>query len=408
MKITPLFFLLFSLGYLPLKASQASLKSTSCLGSLCFWKKSEEQIRAAVEKKKIIAETKWLAQEQQVLNDTLKRHALLPKELIAIILSYNQLMYTGHKGPVLSLTLLDGTTFASGGKDKKINIWSLENSQRLPKTLIGHKEPVSALGVLPSGNLVSVSSVHGNAVSLFSTLANAPTDTQNTTDSELRLSTYTMSDTLSRPSDEPLRIWDPTQNAQNALLACIEPDRKVADAKRLAQEIVVAKHAVATAYGATCKPLLSRVQRVWNITKQAHEFDVSRLVCLHNDLVPKIPMSCEPLLLVSGQLLTGWEDGSIRVINQRDQLMTAQSVLVLQGHTGPVRVLSGFTVATADCTICMISGSDDGTIKVWDKNGRCKQTIYGHTGPILTLAVRGQHHIISGSADGTIRVDILE
>ena len=52
----------------------------------------------------------------------------------------------------------------------------------------------------------------------------------------------------------------------------------------------------------------------------------------------------------------------------------------------------------------LITGNQDNSIKIWDKDGNLKSTIQGHTGPITALKMSKRGHLlISGSSDKTIR-----
>jgi WD40 repeat protein len=52
----------------------------------------------------------------------------------------------------------------------------------------------------------------------------------------------------------------------------------------------------------------------------------------------------------------------------------------------------------------LISGSNEGTIKVWNTDTWvCERTLKGHTSAVLCLVVHGDK-LISGSHEGTIKV----
>ena len=71
----------------------------------------------------------------------------------------------------------------------------------------------------------------------------------------------------------------------------------------------------------------------------------------------------------------------------------------LEGHTHYV-----YSVAVAgDHTI--VSGSYDRTVRVWRlSDGELLRTLKGHTDDVLSVAVVGDHTIVSGSGDKTVRV----
>jgi sterol desaturase/sphingolipid hydroxylase (fatty acid hydroxylase superfamily)/DNA-binding beta-propeller fold protein YncE len=75
--------------------------------------------------------------------------------------------------------------------------------------------------------------------------------------------------------------------------------------------------------------------------------------------------------------------------------------VALQGHTGPV-----LGVAVSADGACIVSGSADRTVKVWDAaTGKEKLTLTGHTGPVSSVALSPDGgRIVSGSHDRTVRV----
>ena len=74
---------------------------------------------------------------------------------------------------------------------------------------------------------------------------------------------------------------------------------------------------------------------------------------------------------------------------------------ILTGHTGPVR-----TVAVSQDGARAVSGSDDGTVRVWDlATGREEAVLTGHTDWVRAVAVsQDGARAVSGSDDGTVRV----
>src|SRR5262249_38055889 len=97
---------------------------------------------------------------------------------------------------------------------------------------------------------------------------------------------------------------------------------------------------------------------------------------------------------VDGKFQQTWEQRHLRGLCRR-------KALPLLGHTGGV---SG--VAFSGDGKRVASGSDDGTIKVWDAaTGQDKLTLRGHTGGVTSVAFSGDgKRIASGSHDGTVKV----
>jgi WD40 repeat protein len=75
------------------------------------------------------------------------------------------------------------------------------------------------------------------------------------------------------------------------------------------------------------------------------------------------------------------------------------TVCPTQGHTGAVHA-----VVVASVERRVYSGSLDNTIRVWSStDGTHLQTMEGHTGAVLTLALGADDTLISGSADSNVR-----
>jgi WD40 repeat protein len=53
----------------------------------------------------------------------------------------------------------------------------------------------------------------------------------------------------------------------------------------------------------------------------------------------------------------------------------------------------------------VVSGSSDGTLKVWDlATGQNLRTLSGHDDAVRALAVTGEGRVVSASEDGTVKV----
>ena len=96
-----------------------------------------------------------------------------------------------------------------------------------------------------------------------------------------------------------------------------------------------------------------------------------------------------------GRVVSGSDDGTVKVWD----LNSGQEQRTLSGHGGRVRALA----LTGDGRV--VSGSDDGTVKVWDLNsGQEQRTLSGHGGRVRALALTGDGRVVSGSDDGTVKV----
>lgn len=82
-------------------------------------------------------------------------------------------------------------------------------------------------------------------------------------------------------------------------------------------------------------------------------------------------------------------------------MLRRECIYTLAGHTSTIRcikVLDGRPIA--------VSGSRDGTVKVWDiENGRIMHSLAGHQHSVRCIEVAG-NHVASGSYDCTCRVSV--
>jgi WD40 repeat protein len=73
-------------------------------------------------------------------------------------------------------------------------------------------------------------------------------------------------------------------------------------------------------------------------------------------------------------------------------------IAVLKGHVGGVNC-----VAACDTSGLVVTGGDDGTVRVWDATSMaCVATLRGHTSYIVSVAIVGKM-AVSASSDGTSR-----
>jgi WD40 repeat protein len=96
-----------------------------------------------------------------------------------------------------------------------------------------------------------------------------------------------------------------------------------------------------------------------------------------------------------GRLASGSDDGTIIVWD----LATGSPALTLEGHAGTINGLAW----SADGRLA--SGSYDGTIMIWDlATGTPAQTLEGHSGTVYSVAWSPDGRLASGSSDDTVTV----
>jgi WD40 repeat protein len=95
---------------------------------------------------------------------------------------------------------------------------------------------------------------------------------------------------------------------------------------------------------------------------------------------------------------SGSDDQTIRVWNKD----TGETIRILKGHTHNVRAIA----FNPELPWCLISGSWDATIKLWDcRSGACLFTISEHTADVYGMTFHPQRPFtfVSSSRDTTLR-----
>ena len=98
--------------------------------------------------------------------------------------------------------------------------------------------------------------------------------------------------------------------------------------------------------------------------------------------------------LSNGNIISGSDDKTIRIWDKNNQLLCINKLI---GHEKSVRALCQLS----DNLIA--SASFDKTIKIWDLNeNKCVQTLYDHSDKVVCL-LKTSEYLISASGDKTIK-----
>ena len=97
------------------------------------------------------------------------------------------------------------------------------------------------------------------------------------------------------------------------------------------------------------------------------------------------------------RIVSGSDDGTVRIWDAE----TGEETAILSGHKDGLE-----SVAYSPDGTRIVSGSDDGTMRIWDAEiGKEKVILKGHEKEVLSVAFSPDgKHIISGSNDGTVRI----
>lgn len=142
--------------------------------------------------------------------------------------------------------------------------------------------------------------------------------------------------------------------------------------------------------------ILDAVPAQFQQTPQQHYLrDLCRSKCLplkgHAGPVLSVAVSGDGKVVVSGSA-----DGTARIWDAT----TGQEKLTLTGHTGTVTAVA----ISADGQRVVTAGNDR-TVKVWDVPTGQVLTLVGHVGPVLSAAISADgQRVVSGSADLTIKI----
>ncbi len=108
------------------------------------------------------------------------------------------------------------------------------------------------------------------------------------------------------------------------------------------------------------------------------------------------PRDCVTLSADGSRLVVGEENGRIVVT----EWSTGTVAQVFSGHTGKVRSLAAHPVHD-----WVLSGGDDGTVRVWDLSDDDRRAVLrGHSGPVTAVAFNDNGNIASASEDTTVRL----
>ncbi len=426
----PVLLLLF--GVFPLGASQALQKSlvqttarelieipkTTFLGSLCL-------SAVAKSKRAVDREAKEEFNKHQTLIQALTDLTDLPKELIGIIALYNQttlFVRDAVRSEPRSVEVISPAAVAVGCEDGSINMVEMVEGRILQK-LCHHTAPVHVLCYSPNYHeLLSLSTLDGHVPSYLSVEC-PPRENM------MQIKVHAVAcEQQARPSDETLRVWclcaepffGPRGYVHNVSTAHssiegkqtwnltneLKPDAacKNEAEKKSITEGVATMRAAGTKAGIICERVWSSVPSSGGAAPCVKQERDSTTYWFREaaDLPQGDATSHWYKSVPENHDIVGWSSGDVVLGNN-----TTGKVELLRGHVAAVRILRLFHGRSGKGYIA--SGSDDGTIKIWEIDTRkCVQTLVGHAAPIralsLSLFTDSQGgYVVSISDDGTLR-----
>ncbi|NJK39680.1 MAG: sugar-binding protein [Oscillatoriales cyanobacterium SM2_3_0] len=298
----------------------------------------------------------------------------------------------GHSDEVYSVSFSpDNQTLASASKDRTIKLWALNGT--LLNTLKGHEDGVTSVSFSPDGNTLASASDDGTVKlwglnrSLFKTIEikNIKTSKKVAVNSVAFDATGDQLATAS--SDGQIRMW--TKEGQFVL--ALPGHRGVANQvkflsnseQKQAREILVSAGA-------------DKTIRLWN-------------------LAASLPTVVQPSYTVSGFGATFSPKGdliaSASAIEENNiiRLWNPEKVTEFTQLPGQKEWVNSLAFSQDGQVIA--SGLEDGTIKLWQRNGKLIKTLTGHQGAITKVQFKPQDKnnpqpelLASASKDGTVKL----
>ena len=325
-----------------------------------------------------------------------------------------QAVLTGHTRPVWSVAITpDGTRAVSGSSDGSLRVWDL-TAAREQAVLTGHAGQAFSVAITADGTR-AVSGGSDGAVRIWDLTAAHEQAVLTGHAGQVFSVAITADKTLavSGGEDRSLRVWDLTAGREQAVLT-----------GHAGQAFSVAVTAEATraasdgepptsdpAIPAEPEPAIPAEPEPAIPAEPEPAIPAEPEPAIPAEPEPAIPAEPEPAIPAdhSGWVFTvavtpdgtravsGSSDGSVRVWD----LTAGREQAVLTGHTRPV-----WSVAVTADGARAVTGSSDGSVRVWDLvAGREEATFTGHTGPVWSVAVTPDgSRAVSGGSDGSVRV----
>jgi RNA polymerase sigma factor (sigma-70 family) len=239
---------------------------------------------------------------------------------------------TGHDRKVLSLALGGGgRLLATGGNEGTVKLWDVATG-RLKATFDGHTDQVTCVALSGDGKLLASAS-----------------------------------------EDRTVKLWDVDARRQKATLEGHKG--KVTSVALSGDGKLVASASI------------DKTVRLW----EAATGRPKAVLEGHTDEVHAVALSKDGKLLVSAS-----EDGTVLLWD----VVAGRPKATLKGHADPV------TAVALSGDGKLVASASDGTVKLWDAvAGREKATFEGSTHKVTSVALSGDGKLlVSGSRDGTVRL----
>jgi sterol desaturase/sphingolipid hydroxylase (fatty acid hydroxylase superfamily) len=265
----------------------------------------------------------------------------------------------------------DGKRIAAGKLDGTIDVWDATTEQQ-PQTLVGHTRAVRSVAISADGKLI-VSGSYDGTVRLWDARTGAPQGCL-TGQGGFVLSVAVSGDGRWIASAGPggvVKVWNALSGQEKLALPGDGTAVLAVALSRDGRRLVLAE---------------GRTIRIYDILTGT----VERSLEGHGDLVYCVALSADGQRIASGSF-----DESVRVWDAA----SGEQKLSLKGHKGAI-----YSVAFSADGGAIVSGGLDRTVRVWDAGtGAERDCFTGHTDSVLSVACAGER-VVSGSQDGTMKV----
>ncbi len=318
----------------------------------------------------------------------------------------------GHREPVYGVAITpDGSRLVSASADRTVKIWDPGTGKEL-HTLTGHEDFVRAVAITPNGAR-GVSGSDDGTVRLWDLRSGKEISKLEGHTGYVQTVAITPdgSRAVSGSDDGTVRVWDTATGESRKLTGHIDWVLGVAVTSDGGQVFSASADATLrvwdVAAGEARQTLTGRVFALLGIaiapdgrlvaasedqTIKVWSPEDSRLLTGHADYIRAVAV-----LPGGAHAVSGSDDGTVKLWD----LTTGEPVRTFLGHEDYVQAVA---VSPDGATIA--SGSDDATVRLWDvESGKEVHTFVGHANWVTGVAFTpGADRVVSASADGTVRV----
>ena len=289
----------------------------------------------------------------------------------------NQQLFWGHQGPVNSVAFSpDGQILVSGSGDKTVRLWNRQG-QPIGQPFRGHEDEVNSVAFSPDGQIL-VSGGGDKTVRLWNRQGQPIGQPLRGHGTAVLFVAFSPDGQYiaSGAGDNTVRLWNrqgepigqPLQHMDVVNSVAVSPD---------------GQYIASGGYGATVQ--------LWD--RQGNS--IGQPFRGHEVFVNSVAFSPDGQTIVSGS-----DDMTVRLWDRQGNLIGEPFL----GHDGFVRSVAfspdGQTIISSG------GGSNDNTIRQWNRQGQpIGEPFRGHAGPVNSVAVSPDgRYIVSGSDDQTVRV----